>query len=210
MCYFSKKFRFRRHHGVILNSASHGLPSSTRRELRTSLLAQRRSFVADTGFEAAGAALLRHLAKVLSELEPESLGLYWPHRSEFNAATALAADPMFAKVPFSLPFSQRAPVQMHYRAWDRKPLTAVDECGIPATIGAPVVPDVVLVPCVGFTASGHRLGYGGGYFDRWLALHPHVTTLGVAWAFAEIDEAAFAPEVHDQPLMMIVTERGVG
>ena len=72
--------------------------------------------------------------------------------------------------------------------------------------GAEVVPDVVLVPCVGFTAEGFRLGYGGGYFDRWMAAHPHATAVGVAWAGSEV---SFAPEPHDQPLLVIVTERGV-
>lgn len=191
-----------------MNSASHEAPSGPRQTLRKSLLAQREEFVAGAGFEAAFAALARHLTKVLSELEPESLGLYWPHRSEFNAVSALVADSTFAKLPISLPFAQRKPVQMHYRAWDRKPPTTVDECGITTSEGAPVVPDVVLVPCVGFTASGYRLGYGGGYFDRWLAQHPHVTAIGVAWSFAEIDDAAFAPEPHDQALTLIVTERG--
>ncbi len=191
-----------------MNSASHGAPSGPRQALRKSLLAQREAFVAGSSFEAASAALARHLTKVLSELEPESLGLYWPHRAEFNAVSALVADSTFAKLPISLPFAQRKPVQMHYRAWDRKPPTAVDECTIATSDGAPVVPDVVLVPCVGFTASGYRLGYGGGYFDRWLAQHPHVTAIGVAWAIAEIDDAAFAPEPHDQALTLIVTERG--
>jgi 5-formyltetrahydrofolate cyclo-ligase len=172
------------------------------------LLAQREEFVAGTGFEAAFAALTRHLTHVLSELEPESLGLYWPLRSEFNAASALVADSTFAKLPISLPFAQREPVQMHYRAWDRKPPTLVDECGIATAGGAPVVPDVVLVPCVGFTRSGYRLGYGGGYFDRGLAQHSHVTAVGVAWSVAEIDDALFTPEPHDQPLTLIVTERG--
>ena len=64
-----------------------------------------------------------------------------------------------------------------------------DECRIPASAGAEVVPDVVLAPCVGFTASGYRLGYGGGYFDRWLDRHPQATAIGVAWSASEIDEA---------------------
>lgn len=165
--------------------------------------------MAGSGSESAFTAIARHLTKVLSELEPESLGLYWPLRSEFNAASALIADSMFAKLPLSLPFAQRKPVQMHYRGWDRQVPSTVDECGIATASGAPVVPDVVLVPCVGFTASGYRLGYGGGYFDRWLAQHPHVTAVGVAWAHAEIAEGGFTPEPHDQPLTLIVTERGV-
>ncbi|MES2099183.1 MAG: 5-formyltetrahydrofolate cyclo-ligase [Pseudomonadota bacterium] len=192
-----------------MNSASHDAPSRPRQALRNSLLARREAFVAGSNFEAASAVLARHLTKVLSELEPESLGLYWPHRAEFNAVSALATDSTFAKLPIALPFAQRKPVQMQYRAWDRTPPTAVDECGIATADGAPVVPDVVLVPCVGFTASGYRLGYGGGYFDRWLAQHPHVTAIGVAWSIAEIDDAAFAPEPHDQALTLIVTERGV-
>jgi 5,10-methenyltetrahydrofolate synthetase len=177
--------------------------------LRKALLAQRETFVAGSGFEAAGTALARHLTQLLSELEPESLGLYWPQRSEFNAVSALLADSTFAELPIALPFAQRLPVQMHYRAWNRKPPMATDECGIATSDGAPTVPDVVLVPCVGFTRAGHRLGYGGGYFDRWLAQHSHVTAVGVAWAIAEIAEADFAPEAHDQPLTLIVTERGV-
>ena len=56
-----------------------------------------------------------------------------------------------------------------------------DDAASPAA-GAVVVPDVLLVPCVGFAAGNYRLGYGGGYFDRYLARHPHVTTMGVAWS----------------------------
>ena len=71
------------------------------------------------------------------------------------------------------------------------------------------MPDVVLVPCVGFTGAGYRLGYGGGYFDRWLAAHPHVVAVGVAWSVAELDPATFAAQPHDLPLAFVVTERGV-
>jgi 5,10-methenyltetrahydrofolate synthetase len=66
------------------------------------------------------------------------------------------------------------------------------------------VPDVVLVPCVGFTREGFRLGYGGGFFDRWLAEHPGVTTIGLAWSGAEVH---FPVEAHDRALTLILTER---
>jgi 5-formyltetrahydrofolate cyclo-ligase len=71
-----------------------------------------------------------------------------------------------------------------------------------------MVPDVVLVPCVGYTRSGFRLGYGGGYFDRWLADHPQVTAIGVAWSLGEIADDAFAAQAYDLPLRVVLTEHG--
>lgn len=179
-----------------------------RQALRQRLLEQRARFFAGPFRSQADAALARHLVSVLSALEPDILGLYWPHRAEFNAVAAVADDPALAKLAAALPFAQRTPMAMHYRAWNGAAPTAVDECGIATSTGAPVVPDVVLVPCVGFTASGYRLGYGGGYFDRWLAQHPGVTAVGVAWAEGEIDDASFDPQPHDLPLTLVVTERG--
>ena len=146
---------------------------------------------------------------LLHELEPELLGLYWPVQSEFNAVAALQADKAFDSLPFALPFARRPPVEMHYRHWTREPPTAHDDCGIPTGSGAAARPDVVLVPCVGFTAEGFRLGYGGGYFDRWLALNPGVTAIGVAWALGRIDATTFDPQAHDRALALIVTEHGV-
>ena len=180
---------------------------ATRRLLRQRLCAARDVFIAKS--PDAHSALAGHLSLVLGELQPTQLGLYWALQSEFNAAAACDGDKTLASTPFALPYARRSPAGMEYRAWDRGAPALRDECGIPASDGVPVVPDVVLVPCVGFTASGFRLGYGGGYFDRWLAAHPQVTPIGVAWSVAEISDAELAPQPHDLPLMLIVTERGV-
>ncbi len=67
-------------------------------------------------------------------------------------------------------------------------------------------PDVVLVPCVGFTPEGWRLGYGGGYFDRFLAAHPDVTAIGVSWDAARLDTGVLQPQNHDVPLIAVLTE----
>ena len=64
----------------------------------------------------------------------------------------------------------------------------------------------MLVPCVGFTDEGFRLGYGGGYFDRYLAAHPEVTAVGLGWALGRLTEAELKPQAHDQPLVGVITE----
>ena len=188
-------------------------PPRSRKTLRDRLIAERARFAASDRAAAATAALTRSLRGLLQQIEPELLGVYWPVRSEFNAALALQSDESAPKLPLALPlalpFTRRVPARMEYRRWDGAAPRAIDECAIPASDGEPVVPDTVLVPCVGFTRDGYRLGYGGGFFDRWLALHPHVTTIGIAWSVQQIDAAEFRVEAHDQPLTLIVTEDGV-
>ncbi|HEV7913800.1 MAG TPA: hypothetical protein VGP22_08525, partial [Albitalea sp.] len=81
---------------------------------------------------AAHAALAGHLSGVLVDLQPERLGLYWPLRSEFNAAAACLGDRQFDSLDLALPYARKSACQMDYRAWDRLPPALRDECGIPS------------------------------------------------------------------------------
>ena len=170
--------------------------SHDRSDLRRGLLAERRAFAATPAFQAAEHAVRQALVPLLEQLEPELLGVYWPLGGEFDIGSL--------PWPRALPFAKRDPVAMQFRRWDGAEPAAKDECGIATATGAVAVPDVVLVPCVGFTREGFRLGYGGGYFDRWLAEHPGVTTIGLAWSGAETH---FPVEAHDRALTLILTER---
>ena len=71
------------------------------------------------------------------------------------------------------------------------------------------VPNIVLVPLLAFDAGGHRLGYGGGYYDRTLALmrggEAKFLAVGLAFAGQEVD--ALPADPHDQRLDWIVTEK---
>lgn len=63
--------------------------------------------------------------------------------------------------------------------------------------------DLLVVPGRAFTRRGDRLGSGGGYYDRFLALHPRVPTVGIAYS-AQV--AAFLPlALHDRPVKILLT-----
>ncbi len=66
--------------------------------------------------------------------------------------------------------------------------------------------DAALVLGLGFDRRGFRLGYGSGYFDRFLVRRPF-PAIGLAYA-AQIEEALPA-ERHDVPMQLLVTEDGV-
>ena len=74
--------------------------------------------------------------------------------------------------------------------------------------GPEVVPDLTLAPVVGWDPAGFRLGYGGGYFDRTLAvLSPRPMTIGIGLQSARL--ATIFPQPHDIALDVILTEAGV-
>ncbi|ACV68350.1 5-formyltetrahydrofolate cyclo-ligase [Desulfohalobium retbaense] len=68
--------------------------------------------------------------------------------------------------------------------------------------------DVAFVPCVGVDRSGVRLGYGGGYYDRFLSRARRTGMLIVALAYAFQVVPALPSEPWDIPVDCIVTEAG--
>ena len=73
---------------------------------------------------------------------------------------------------------------------------------------APTVePAAFIVPLAAFDRRGHRIGYGAGYYDRALALHPAALKIGIGFAVQEI--AAVPDEPHDHALDAVVTEEGL-
>ena len=68
-----------------------------------------------------------------------------------------------------------------------------------------MTPDLLLVPLLAFDRRGHRLGYGGGYYDRTIAAHPGIRTIGCAYAAQEVQEVPAGPT--DMRLDAIATER---
>ena len=84
--------------------------------------------------------------------------------------------------------------------------------GIREPIGGKPVPtdfiDLVVVPGLGFSANGYRIGRGMGFYDRFLA-QPEFIGVSCGLAFDEQIVEALPVLDHDIPLGMLVTDRGI-
>ncbi len=64
--------------------------------------------------------------------------------------------------------------------------------------------EVVIVPMLGFDKNLHRIGYGGGYYDKFLATQPQAKKIGVCLEAGKLD---YIPsELHDVALDAVITE----
>jgi len=80
---------------------------------------------------------------------------------------------------------------------------------VPAKEADVVVPEIVLVPLLGFDDEGYRIGYGGGFYDRTLAMlkkSADIVSIGLAFAAQHVPYVPREP--HDVPLDWVLTERG--
>ncbi len=177
--------------------------------LRRRLLAERRSMPDRAERSERLAARLRAW---LASREEAAVGGSWPIRGEFDALPVLGD--WLAALPgrrAGLPVIDPATDAMTFHAWWPGCPMAPDRYGIPMPDGTePIVPTLLLVPCVGFGRGGLRLGYGGGYYDRTLgAMAPgeRPATLGIAFAHGHLPE--LAAHAHDVPLDAILTEDGL-
>lgn len=141
-----------------------------------------------------------------------TVGGYWPIGSELDTRPLLHAlhD---AGCWCALPVVVGADQPLRFRLWQPGDGLVAGAAGaLEPAEGAPeILPEVLLVPLLGFDASGHRLGQGGGHYDRTLAAMrasgDPVVAIGLAFAGQELP--ALPASTHDQRLDWVVTEAGI-
>jgi 5,10-methenyltetrahydrofolate synthetase len=173
-------------------------------ELRRQLLAMRRTLDGATraGWDRAiGARVLAWWQAA----QPAALGVYWPLRDEPDLHAAYAELARLG-ARLLLPVVVARDTALEFAEWCPGEAMVRDAMGVavPATQRLQPYPPALLVPCLGYSAAGYRLGYGGGYYDRTLARYqPRPQTLGIAY---RCQLAAFDGDAHDVALDRIVTE----
>lgn len=177
-------------------------------QLRNEALARRKNLPAQ-----ARARLSRRLASEgarLARLRNASVvSVFHPIREEPDtlALLTLLESEGFAT---ALPVVVGPGRHLDFRLWRPGDAVRVRGMGIsePLASSPLVEPDLLFVPLACFDRSGHRIGYGAGYYDRSLErlrAMKDVFAVGVAYGVCEVDAAPH--EAHDQPLDVILTER---
>ena len=195
--------------------ATHDTPSrdslaERKRQLRKIAKAQRRRAHAQSGATAGG--LLRD--RLLSEVTiPDGAVVagFAPIDDEIDVLPLLSTLSDRGH-PCALPVVVGRALPLVFRAWSPGMALTEAEFGVsvPPPSSPEVRPAVVLVPLLAFDATGQRIGYGAGFYDRTLTAlrqDDDVLAIGIAYADQQVDSVPI--DRNDVRLDLIVTERSV-
>jgi 5,10-methenyltetrahydrofolate synthetase len=174
--------------------------------MRQELIA-RRLAVSPEAQRAADQRITEFLVVGFPMLDRLTIGFYWPFNGEVDPRVAVHRfRARGARTALPVVVGKRSPLE--FRTWAPGTETVPGVFGLPVPQSPVVVPDVLLMPPVGFDAGGYRLGYGGGYFDRTLAgLSPQPLKIGLARGVSRVE--TIHPQPHDIPMDFVITEAGV-
>jgi len=139
----------------------------------------------------------------------KSIGGYYPSNYEIDDLDILD---LLEKKKFkvSLPIIKKNN-QMNFYSWSRNDLLKINKFGIPEPVQTKIIyPDILLVPLVAYDSSLNRIGYGGGYYDRYIKKIEKikkVTKIGLAFSFQKISSIPI--NQYDKKLDFIVTEKEI-
>ena len=134
------------------------------------------------------------------------VGGYYPFNYEINTIDILKK---FEKFNFkiSLPKTKKNS-QMDFFLWTTKSPLSINKYGIPEPISDKVIyPSILLVPLVAFDRHLNRVGYGGGFYDRYikkLKKKKKIITIGLAYSFQKVREVPI--NKHDIKLDYVATD----
>ena len=98
---------------------------------------------------------------------------------------------------------------MDFYKWSFRDPLKINKYGIPEPVIKDIVyPDIILVPLVAFDKNLNRLGYGGGYYDRFIkkiSKDKKIMKIGLALSVQKIDKVPI--NVYDEKLDYIVTDK---
>lgn len=186
----------------------------TKKAARATAIASRAASLARVDAAAAAEAVKDRVLRTFALPPGTILSAFWSIGDELDLRPLLhAAHALGCVCALPVVIAPRTPLT--FRRWEPGVELVVSSFGIPepGPERPTVTPDISVVPLLAFDRDGYRLGYGGGFYDRTIALMRSVTrarpyiAAGVGFAGQEV--ARVPREPHDARLDWIVTETGI-
>ena len=102
--------------------------------------------------------------------------------------------------------------QMEFYSWDKSDFLTINNFGIPEPNinKKKYYPDIMFIPLVAFDNNKNRLGYGGGFYDRYIEKierKKKIIKIGCAFSFQKINK--LPTNYYDKKLDIIITEKKI-
>ena len=150
--------------------------------------------------------LLKDILKKLNLLNNKKIGGYFPINYEIDCLKILK-NLEKSGYKISLPITRKE-YKMDFFEWSSNQPLSISKIGIPEPFSKKkVYPDILLVPMLAFDKQKFRLGYGGGYYDRYIQKIKKIKkilTIGMAFSFQEVKKLPISQ--YDKKLDFIFTE----
>ena len=181
--------------------------SATKNELRKEVLGRRAALT-----EGEVAEKSREICRRIREMDvyekARDICIYMPIRNEVDVTLLLEPAREGGKTVWIPKVLGEA---MEFNEYDEDSLEISGSFGIPeSTSEVFLEPDdktLIVMPGAVFDREGNRIGYGGGFYDRYLEKHPDCRTIAVCYELQLVDH--IPAETHDIRPEAIVTEKGV-
>ncbi len=150
---------------------------------------------------------LMQLLKKQKKNTINTLSLYYPSNYEVNV---LSLFQLIKKIKIKTLLPVIKPNnQMSFVEWQYLDPLKVNEFGIlePCLASKPLFPDFMLVPLLAFDSNNNRLGYGKGFYDKFLEKKKNIITIGIAFSFQKYNKLPVSN--LDIKLDYILTEEGM-
>ena len=153
-----------------------------------------------------------HIKTLLEDIGKCKIGSYFPFRNEIS--TKLIHELLFSlEFEISLPCVNDEDQNLIFRNWKTNDDLVKNKYSIlqPKDDAIEDYPVMIIVPLVGFSMSGYRLGYGGGYYDRTiqkLRKEKKITIIGLGF-LEQKSEKALPVDCNDQRLDVMVTNEKI-
>ena len=153
---------------------------------------------------------LLHLIKLKFKKKDLKLGLYFPSSFEVNVLKILENN-YLVNQNILLPVIEKNN-QMNFFTWKKKQVLFVNKFGMLEPLKTNVkIPNFILVPILAFDDDKYRLGYGKGFYDRYLNKYlkkfTNILTVGIAFSFQKHHK--LPRDKNDVKLNYILTEKGI-